>query len=289
MKKDSSSRFIMKDADVRGYMLQLNRTLTESLSASDYPAPIRSLLGEFLAAAALLSQTIKFEGRLLLQVKGASPINLIAAESSHERGLRCVARFEPLDDSGPQDFEHLLVGGTLIVTIEPDQGDRYQSLVPLTAPTLSECLEFYFGQSDQLGTQIMLHCDGQRACGFLLQQLPPQRTPSPKARTDQWQHFSLLGATLTPDEIFTLPEAVIISRLFGEDPVELFSPQSHHFACTCSRQRMASALLALGEDDLEALLEEQPILAMACEFCGAEHHLDRAAIAEQVRGNEPRH
>jgi len=80
MQNDSSSRFIMEGADVRGYMLQLNRTLTESLSASDYPAPIRSLLGEFLAAAALLSQTIKFEGRLLLQVKGASPINLIAAE-----------------------------------------------------------------------------------------------------------------------------------------------------------------------------------------------------------------
>jgi redox-regulated HSP33 family molecular chaperone len=52
---------------------------------------------------------------------------------------------------------------------------------------------------------------------------------------------------------------------------------------------MASALLALGEDDLEALLEEQPILTMACEFCGAEHRLDREAIAAQVRGDEPRH
>lgn len=102
MQSDSSSRFLMANADLRGYLLQLNETYADSLSATDYPLPIRILLGEFLAAAALLSETIKFKGRLLLQVKGLEKITLLAAEASSERSLRCVARFQDLSDGDAQ-------------------------------------------------------------------------------------------------------------------------------------------------------------------------------------------
>ena len=127
MQSDSSSRFLMTNADLRGYLLQLNETYADSLSATDYPLPIRILLGEFLAAAALLSETIKFKGRLLLQVKGLEKITLLAAEASSERSLRCVARFQDLSDGDAPDFEALLGDGTLVVTIEPEHGEREEA------------------------------------------------------------------------------------------------------------------------------------------------------------------
>ena len=226
MQSDSSSRFLMANADLRGYLLQLNETYADSLSATDYPLPIRILLGEFLAAAALLSETIKFKGRLLLQVKGLEKITLLAAEASSERSLRCVARFQDLSDGDAPDFEALLGDGTLVVTIEPEHGERYQSLVPLTAPNLAQCLEFYFGQSDQLGTQIMLHSDGETATGFLLQQLPAQLETDKTKRADQWQHFSILAGTLTHAEQIALSEAALLKRLFVEDAVDVVPTQS---------------------------------------------------------------
>lgn len=289
MQSDSSSRFLMANADLRGYLLQLNETYADSLSATDYPLPIRILLGEFLAAAALLSETIKFKGRLLLQVKGLEKITLLAAEASSERSLRCVARFQDLSDGDAPDFEALLGDGTLVVTIEPEHGERYQSLVPLTAPNLAQCLEFYFGQSDQLGTQIMLHSDGETATGFLLQQLPAQLETDKTKRADQWQHFSILAGTLTHAEQIALSEAALLKRLFVEDAVELFPPKALRFACTCSRTRMANALIALGEAELQSLLAEQTELTLNCEFCGAQYELDGEAIAAEARGDRRAH
>jgi len=289
MQPDSSSRFLMDDADIRGYLLQLNETYTHALAATDYPQPIAILLGEFLAASALLAETLKFKGRLLLQVKGLKEVTLLAAEATSERSLRCVARHQPLTDLSQAGFKQLLGEGTLLVTIEPDQGERYQSLVPLTAGTLAECLTFYFGQSDQLGTQIQLHSDGRVATGFLLQQLPPQRETDEQRRTNQWQHFSLLAATLTPNEILTLSEAAILKRLFAEDSVQLFASQPYRFACTCSQTRMANALIGLGEAELEALFKAEPTLVLNCEFCGQTYHIEQDQVGPLARGDRPAH
>jgi len=289
MQPDSSSRFLMDDADIRGYLLQLNETYTQALAATDYPQPIAILLGEFLAASALLAETLKFKGRLLLQVKGLKEVTLLAAEATSERSLRCVARHQPLTDLSQAGFKQLLGEGTLLVTIEPDQGERYQSLVPLTAGTLAECLTFYFGQSDQLGTQIQLHSDGRVATGFLLQQLPPQRETDEQRRANQWQHFSLLAATLTPNEILTLSEAAILKRLFAEDSVQLFASQPYRFACTCSQTRMANALIGLGEAELEALFKAEPTLVLNCEFCGQTYHIEQDQVGPLARGDRPAH
>jgi molecular chaperone Hsp33 len=279
----------MENADIRGYLLQLNQTYADALAATDYPLPIRILLGEFLAASALLAENLKFKGRLLLQVKGLAEVTLLAAEASSERSLRCVARHQPLSNPANADFSSLLSAGTLVVTIEPEQGERYQSLVPLTAGTLAECLTFYFNQSDQLGTQIQLHSDGQTATGFLMQQLPAQIERDDKIRAEQWQHFSLLAATLTPDELKNLPEATLIRRLFAEDAVQLFTPKGYRFACTCSKARMANALIGLGESELEALFSQNATLDLNCEFCGQSYRLDRSSITELARGDAPAH
>jgi molecular chaperone Hsp33 len=135
----------------------------------------------------------------------------------------------------------------------------------------------------------MLHSDGETATGFLLQQLPAQLETDDAKRSDHWQHFSILAATLTQAEQIALPEATLLKRLFVEDVVELFPPKAHRFACTCSRERMANALIALGEAELQSLLAEQPELTLNCEFCGAQYALDGEAIAAEARGDRPAH
>ena len=135
----------------------------------------------------------------------------------------------------------------------------------------------------------MLQSDGETATGFLLQQLPAQLEKDDTNRVNQWQHFSLLAATLTQAEQIELSEAAMLKRLFVEDEVTLFPPKALRFACTCSRERMANALIALGEAELQALLTEQTELTLNCEFCGAQYEMDGAAIAAEARGDRPAH
>ena len=177
----------------------------------------------------------------------------------------------------------------MVVTIEPDQGERYQSLVPIESASLSGCLEFYFGQSDQLGTFLFLHCNGREAFGFLLQQLPPQLESDAARRANQWEHLVTLAQTITPDEMNELQPGHLLRRLFGEESISLYEEEGAIFACTCSSERMANALIALGDEELNNMFEEQPVIEIGCEFCGKVRHMSRQDVVDIARNGEPPH
>ena len=177
----------------------------------------------------------------------------------------------------------------MVVTIEPDQGERYQSLVPIESESLAGCLEFYFGQSDQLGTLLFLHCNGREAFGFLLQQLPPQLESDAAKRANQWEHLVTLAQTITPGEMNELEPAHLLSRLFGNESISLYEEEGATFACTCSNERMANALIALGDEELTNMFEEQPVIEIGCEFCGRLRQMSREDVANIARNGESPH
>jgi len=173
--QDSSTRFVFVDADVRGNIVRLGDSFKQMTAPHDYPHEVQELLGEFLAAALLLSDTIKFEGRLTLQANGQGNIRLLMAEATHEGAVRGIAQLEeaaPANAFMDKNLLQLLSGGTLTVTVEARGRERYQSIVPLLGETLAECLESYFQQSEQLNTFITLSADSTQATGMLIQQLP---------------------------------------------------------------------------------------------------------------------
>ena len=296
MKPDSNYRFLFKTIDARGHLLRLDQALVDSLAAHDYSPPLKCLLGEFLTASLLLAETIKFDGRLILQARSQAALSLIAAEVNSCRDIRGVLRVnEPISGANGLEalerlnLQTLLDGGTMVVTIEPDQGERYQSLVPIESSSLAGCLEFYFGQSDQLGTFLFLHCNGREAFGFLLQQLPPQLEDDAAKRANQWERLVTLAQTITPEEIDELEPAHLLSRLFGEETISLYEEEGATFACTCSGERMANALIALGDEELSAIFEEQPVIEIGCEFCGQLWQMSREDLVNIARNGESPH
>ena len=70
---DFSQRFLFEDTDVRGELVELDQSFAEVLAKHAYPEPVAELLGEMLAAVTLLSDTLKFEGLLVLQARSAGP------------------------------------------------------------------------------------------------------------------------------------------------------------------------------------------------------------------------
>jgi len=273
---DLLQRFLFEQSDVRGEIVSLQDSYQAVLanhkkSNQHLPTAINTLLGEFLSAAALLSATLKFDGIITLQAKPktAGPLEVIMADCTRHNNLRAVARYDeskaPTDEQGC-DFRTLLDGGYLAITIDPAKGERYQSVIAIEHDSLSECLNTYFQQSEQLPTRIWLAADGNRASGLLLQALPVQ-LQSLEQRSELWQHLSLLADTLKADEQVALSHEEQLHRLFHQEALQLFTPTALQFSCSCSRTRTANMLVSLGKEEVHAILEEQSSIDIGCEFC----------------------
>ncbi|MCB1630657.1 MAG: Hsp33 family molecular chaperone HslO [Pseudomonadales bacterium] len=266
--------FHFETAAVRGHLVRLESSLAEILGQHFYPAPVAALLGETLAASVLLGATIKFAGSLGVQAKSAGPIALLFAECTHERCLRGYAQLA--DGALGEAFPDLLAAGTLVITITPDAGQRYQGIVPLDAPRLAGCLEHYFGQSEQLPTCIVLAADGERAAGLLLQVLPGRAEDESHAL--RWEHLCQLTRTLGQDELLAEPFTTVLYRLFHEERVRVHEPEVVRFGCRCSYERAANTLRALGATEVHAVFAEQGAVLIHCEFCQQEYRFDAAAL-----------
>lgn len=284
---DMASKFVFEEADIRGEVCHLDQSTAEILDLHQYPPAVARLLGEFLAAAVLLSTTIKFDGRLILQAQGSGDIPLLMAECNNNLEIRGIARGTA--QASGQDFSSLLPGGTLAITIEPSNGQRYQGIVPLEGGSLAACLEHYFANSEQLATRLWLTCDGASAGGLLLQQLPAQLVPNAALRNQQWEHVCILAATVMEQELLRSGQELLLAHLFPEDPIKLLPQRSVRFHCSCSAGRCLDALASLPPAELEELFTEQETITMDCEFCNQQYAFkasDLEASGEAAAGRE---
>lgn len=278
---DLLQRFIFDNTDIRGELVQLKQCYEDAVKAHDYPEPVAMLLGEFLAAAAMLSATLKFEGTLTLQARSRGQIPLIMAEATSDHKLRAIARES--DQANSTDFATLLADGQLSITIDPLQGQRYQGIVPLDGNNLAQCLEHYFEQSEQLSTRVWLASDGKQSAGMLLQELPESEqardaSDNPEQRSINWQHLTSLAETLSDEELLSLPFEQLLYRLYHQEQVRLFDADPLIFHCSCSKTRTLNALRTLGEKELNSIIEEQGKIDINCEFCHQHYLFDQEDV-----------
>ena len=283
---DTSLRCLFEDADIRGETVHLDAAYREILSIHEYAPGVNRLLGEFLAAAVLLSTNLKYQGRLILQVRSEGQIPLLMVECDHLLQVRAIARGaqEATSDNNAQ----LLTNGQLAITIDPSSGQRYQGIVPLVEDSLAHSLDAYFEQSEQLKSRLWLAADGDRAAGLLLQQLPSQVTPDDTERLQQWEHACSLAATVRDEELLQLRAEELLYRLYHEDAVRVFQPAPVSFRCSCSRERTRNALASLDPGEVEELLEELGSITMDCEFCNQQYRFTREDLGDILPGDESR-
>ncbi|GLS25880.1 Hsp33 family molecular chaperone HslO [Marinibactrum halimedae] len=280
---DQRRRFIFDQADIRGEVVTLNESYREVLVNNDLPAPLRPVLGQFLAAVTLLSSTLKFDGRLTIQARGEGPISILMAECSKQCEVRAIARLSEGVDLSTLDtskLSSLLGEAVLAITIEPKGGERYQGIVPIDADTLAECLEHYFRQSEQLETRIWLAADNFTCAGLLVQALPRQISDSETAYQDCWETAVHLAETVKSQEMLALDQQQLLFRLFHELQVRVFDSQSIVFACSCSRDRSANALKSAGEEEVKAMLAESPVIQIDCQFCNQQYEFTEADLPD---------
>lgn len=275
---DTLTRFLLPAAGVRGVAVRLEATWNTVASRTDYPPAARELLGEATAAAVLFTGHTKVDGRLSIQIRGEQGLRTLFAECTAAGTVRGIVQLAGGQDA-PRDLRDLGRDALLAITIEnpgldPREPQRYQSLVGLEASRLAEAFEDYFRQSEQLPTRLLLAADGDRACGLMLQKLPGD-----EGDDDGWNRAGALFDTLGEAELLAMPVSVLLHRLFHEESPQVLTERPVRFGCSCSRERVASMLQSLGEEEATAALADG-VAEVRCEFCGQQYRFDPAQIAE---------
>lgn len=266
---DQLQRFSFDETVIRGEIAHLNHSYQDVLSRHRYPSVVARPLGQLMAATALMSASLKFKGRLTLQVRLTGNISLLQAETDDQGQLRAIARY----DTEQMDDELLLDDGQLVITLEPEQGQRYQGIVAIEGGNIASALERYFEQSEQLPTHFWLTCDEESAAGFMLQRMPETTTATHDP--EDWQRIVHLASTIKDQELLTLNNETLLHRLYHEEALRLYPASPLKFHCTCSKPRLATALRQLGQAELNNMLEETPKIAITCDFCDQHYSFDR--------------
>lgn len=311
-------KFLFDGMPVRGMIVRLTEAWQEILarrasntSTGAYPAPVAELLGEMTAAATLMQANIKFNGALILQIFGDGPVKVAVAEVKPDLSLRATAKVvgELAADAHLPEMVNVNNKGRCAITLDPKDklpGQQpYQGVVPLHGDSgeklgrLSEVLQHYMLQSEQLDTTLVLAADDKVAAGLLIQRLPvkgeanlegtsasdrDQANEDQIGRNEDYNRISILASTLTRDELLTLDVETILRRLFWEEKLLRFEPQAGmlgpHFACTCGRERVAQMIRGLGVEEAESILVERGDVEVGCDFCGKQYRFDAVDVAQ---------
>jgi len=279
---DQLHRYLFENYAVRGELVTVSGSLQHILENHDYPQPVKMILGELLVATSLLTATLKFAGDITVQLQGDGPMSLAVINGNNRQEMRGVARVQgEVPDNA--DLKTLIGNGYLVITIAPEEGERYQGVVGLEGDTLAECLEDYFMRSEQLPTRLFIRTgvvDGKAAAGgMLLQVLPAQDT-----QANDFEHLATLTDTIKLEELTTLPANDVLWRLYHEEEVTLYDPQDVVFKCTCSRERCAGALRTLPDEEIDSILAEEGEIDMHCDYCG-NHYLFNSMDIAEIRNN----
>lgn len=272
---DSRQRFFIQDSPVRGEVVHLSSTLHTILRQRHYPSAIGLLLGEMLTAAALLASTIKIEGRLSIQAQGSGTFKWAMAECSSNGELRALAEWDEGADfsalHSASDALNALTDAVLFINIEPTHGERYQGIVPLEGMSLAACLSQYYDWSAQIPTRLALSADAHHAGGLLLQLLPRSEDEKEQVDSDLWPRLTLLTDTLKPEELRDLSAEEILYRLYNEEQVRVSALEPLRFGCTCSRTRCEAALVQIGREAVQEILNDDIEIKMDCQFCNSQY------------------
>lgn len=273
---DRLTQFLFEDFSVRGEFVTINKIYQAILKNHNYPEPVKQLLGELLVVTCLLIATLKFEGNITVQLHGDGPLNLAVINGNNHQQMRGIARVKE-NINAESTLKEMIGNGHMIITIAPNKGKHYQNIVVLEKETLSECIEDYFRQSEQLPTKLFIRVKkdnkNRLAAGILLQILP-----SAKGHINGFEHLAILTKTVKTEELLELSTEKMLHRLYHQETIRLFDEKPITFNCSCSHKRCAASLMTLSKDEINTILNKNGHIDLLCDYCGKHYIFDEIDI-----------
>jgi molecular chaperone Hsp33 len=287
---DRLARVLTTDGAVRGVAAVTTELADEARTRHGTFPTATAALGRALTSALLLASTGKRDERLSLEFSGDGPLRGLLAEATPDGTARGFA-FRPKTDVPPRNGK-LDVGGALgagqlcVMRVPLDGGSLYRSIVPLVSGEIGIDVANYLTQSAQIpsavGVGVLVGPDGgvMAAGGYLLQGMPG----ADEAALDRMATH--VERAPSPSELVRTGQGPVdmLRVLFADVPIRLLEEYPLRFACRCSPARVRSAIVAMGRDEIGALLAEGRPAEAVCEFCSTAYTVDEPELRELLAG-----
>ncbi|WLI87868.1 Hsp33 family molecular chaperone HslO [Massilia sp. R2A-15] len=300
--KDTLQKFIFDNAAVRGEFVEISDTWREIQARHNYPAPVKTVLGEMVAAAALLSANLKFNGAIVMQIHGDGPVRLLVVECDSDLRLRATAKLAPdavvPDGASLTELLNAHGKGRFVITLDPLEkmpGQQpYQGIVPLDGEDVATVIQNYMLRSEQLDTRLWLGANDTVSRGLLMQKLPRHSgkddqvvQASEEDDLETWNRAVTLASTLKQEELLATDIQTLMNRLFWEETIRVFDPAHPLFHCSCTREKVGNMLKMLGQPEVDDALAELGHLGINCDFCGKHYEFDKVDCAQLFASAAP--
>ena len=245
-------------------------------------------LGRTLLAASMMGDMLKIDGAsLTLQIKGGGPLGAITAVSDSRGNPRGYLQNGQVDI--PRKYQGKLDVGTAVgssgsLTVMKDMGlkEPYIGSVQLVSGEIAEDITAYFVESEQVPTACALGAlvdkeQSVAAAGGYLVQLLPGADESVIQRLEE--SIARLGPVT--DALHGGADAVqLLERVLeGQEP-ELLERRPVAYKCYCSRERVSRAIISMGKEEMQSLIEEQGGAELTCQFCDKVYRFTKEDLQE---------
>ncbi len=275
------------EGKVRAYATRTTEMVGEAVRRHGAWPTAAAALGRAMTASTMMGAMLKGDSKLTVKIEGRGPIGVIIVDSNAIGDTRGYVgnpqvHFD-LNSQGKLDVARAVgTDGMLAVVKDLGMRDHFTGSVPLISGELGEDFAYYFASSEQIpssvGVGVLVNPDNSilASGGFILQLMPgadDELIDTLEKRIAQIPPISkLIESGNTPEQI--------LSTLLGQENVKILEKMEVKFKCTCSKQRIANAIISLGKEEIQAMIEEDGQAETNCQFCNETYLFTKAELEE---------
>lgn len=272
---DTILRGVSNDGKIRIFAAETTELVNRAQQIHHSYPIATAALGRLLTAAAMMGTMLKGENdTLTLRIKGDGPLGGVLAVGNAKGEVKgyCVNPGVVLPDKVPGKLNvgGAIGKGTLAVICDMGLKEPYVAQIELVSGEIAEDLTAYYAISEQVPSAIALgvlvDTDGSviKAGGFILQ-LMPESTDEDAKRLEKTIAALPPITTMLKDDMTC--EDIIFRVTEGFDMLVYHEAVTPAYVCDCSRERVERALISMGRDEMQKLIDEQGHAELTCQFC----------------------
>lgn len=266
------------NGSVRVFVANTRETVQKAYETHGTFPVMSAALGRTLTASAIMGCMLKNDADLLtVTIKGDGPGGgiVVTADSKARVKGYCFEPFVelPLNEKGKLDVRGAMGEGSMTVVKDMGLKEPYVGNIPLVSGEIAEDFTYYFAKSEQVPSAVALgvlvdrdHSIKQSG-GFIIQMLPD---------ADEKVVSSLEKKLIDFKPVTTLLEEGlscedILEELLGEYNINILDKVIPEFYCNCTRERVEKALISIGGEEIQKILEEEKMANLHCHFCNKDY------------------
>lgn len=296
MSTDRLIRALAFDGQVRVFVADTSQTVAEAQRRHDSWSVATAALGRSLTGTLFLGSMLKGEDTVTVRLQGSGPIGYMVTEANSQGQVKGHLKHPhvslDLNDKGKLDVAKAVgLPGELIVTKDLGLKEPYVGRVDLVSGEIAEDFTYYMATSEQtpsaFGLGVLVEADESVKCagGFMIQMMPEASEESIQAVEENLAGLPPLTTLLEQGE--SLED--ILERLCQGGQPKVLSEQELSFHCSCSKERFADAMISLGTDDIQSMMDEDEGATATCQFCRQSYDYsmdDLKNIYQQAEGEQ---